>query len=111
MTSPKSLRLMLLLTSVLALTLVSNPFFVSAHKTLSTRSTCTANFTVSERLNTGKEPVGVVVGDFNGDLRNDIVVANSGSNDLSIYLANSHGGFLPAQSYSVGLDPRALQTG
>jgi hypothetical protein len=41
----------------------------------------------------GSDPSWVALGDFNRDGNLDIVVANSGSNTISVLLGNGHGGF------------------
>jgi FG-GAP-like repeat/Divergent InlB B-repeat domain len=50
----------------------------------------------------GTTPACVVVGDFNGDSRIDLAVANSGSGDVSILVGNGDGTFKPAQYFSAG---------
>jgi len=46
----------------------------------------------------GLDPQGLVVGDFNGDGKLDLAVANAGSNEVSILLGNGNGTFSdPAQ--------------
>ncbi len=50
----------------------------------------------------------VVVADLTGDGISDIVVANSGSNSVSILRGNGDGTFEPANAYAVGDDPRGL---
>jgi hypothetical protein len=46
----------------------------------------------------------VAVGDFNNDSRLDIVVANSGTNNVGIFLSNGSGTFSNQITYSTGLD-------
>jgi hypothetical protein len=46
----------------------------------------------------------VAVGDFNNDSRLDIVVANSGTNNVGIFLSNGTGTFSNQTTYSTGLD-------
>ena len=41
----------------------------------------------------GTSPSAIVAGDFNGDGRTDLAVANSGSNDVSVLLGNGDGTF------------------
>lgn len=57
----------------------------------------------------GQWPESVVVGDFNGDGRPDIAVANFLSNNVSVLLQNSDGTFQTAVNYPVGRDPISLQ--
>ena len=52
-----------------------------------------------------------MTGDFNGDGRTDLAVANSGDNDVSILLGNGDGTFQPQVTYAVGSDPVALVAG
>jgi hypothetical protein len=49
-------------------------------------------------------PCWVAVGDFNNDNRLDIVVANSGTNNVGIFLSNGTGTFSNQITYSTGLD-------
>jgi hypothetical protein len=49
-------------------------------------------------------PCWVAVGDFNNDARLDIVVANSGTNNVGIFLNNGNGTFSSQMTYSTGLD-------
>jgi hypothetical protein len=55
------------------------------------------------------------VGDFNGDGKQDIVVANTGDNsthprNVSVLLGNGNGTFLPAVDYPVAGDPLTVVT-
>jgi len=50
----------------------------------------------------GTNPIGSVVGDFNGDGKPDIAVLNAGSNNVSILLNNGDGTFQPARNFEVG---------
>ena len=49
--------------------------------------------TVVGKLTTGLQPVRVAAGDLNGDGRQDLVVANAGSGDVSVFMATAAGGF------------------
>jgi hypothetical protein len=44
-------------------------------------------------FSTGVRPTGVVAGDFNHDGHLDLAILNEGSQDISIFLGNGHGGF------------------
>ena len=52
-----------------------------------------------------------MTGDFTGDGRTDLAVANSDDNDVSIFLGNGDGTFQNQVTYAVGSDPVALVTG
>src|SRR2546428_136988 len=53
----------------------------------------------------------LVVGDFNGDGKLDLAVANSSSTDISVLLGNGDGTFQPATSYGAGVGPWAVVGG
>ena len=59
----------------------------------------------------GSYPVALVTGDFTGDGRTDLAVANFDDNDVSILLGNGDGTFQNQVTYAVGSCPRALVTG
>jgi CSLREA domain-containing protein len=52
---------------------------------------------------TGTDPRSVVVGDFNGDGKQDIAAANFGSNNISVLLGDGAGGFGPAINFGTGV--------
>ncbi|CAF2734521.1 unnamed protein product [Rotaria sp. Silwood2] len=52
------------------------------------------------------QPFSVAIGDFNNDNRSDIVVANSGTGNLSILLGSNNGTFGMEIMYSIGTDSR-----
>jgi uncharacterized protein (TIGR03437 family) len=58
----------------------------------------------------GNAPTGVATGDFNGDGKPDIAIANSGSNNVTILLGNGSGGFSIAAGspVAVGSKPMAI---
>ena len=53
----------------------------------------------------GTAPDALVAGDFNGDGRTDLAVANYGSNDVSVLLGNGDGTFQDQVPYAVGSMP------
>ena len=63
----------------------------------------------------GTAPVSVVAGDFNGDGKLDLVVADAGAyptnGGVSVLLGNGDGTFQAAVNYSAGRSPRSLATG
>jgi RNA polymerase sigma factor (sigma-70 family) len=52
-----------------------------------------------------------VAGDFSGDGRTDLAVANQGSNDVSVLLGNGDGIFQHQVRYAAGAEPDALVAG
>src|SRR5271157_982622 len=62
-------------------------------------------------LSTGTEPGAIVAGDFKGDGRTDLAVANTGSDDVSVLLGNGDGTFQNQARYAAGFGPSALVVG
>jgi len=58
-------------------------------------------------------PTSIAVGDFNGDGKPDLAVANGTSNDVSVLLGNGDGSFQTAVNYAIGssTQPVSLATG
>jgi len=56
-------------------------------------------------------PVSVVVEDFNGDGKLDMVTANFGTNNVSVLLGDGNGIFQAAVNYSVGSYPNSVVIG
>jgi hypothetical protein len=63
----------------------------------------------------GYQPVSVAVGDFNGDGKQDLAVANYGyygnGQGVSVLLGNGDGTFLTAVNYPGGIQPSAVAVG
>src|SRR5213593_887423 len=74
-------------------------------------SPCTPTFRIAQRLKTEHLPVAVATGDFNVDGKEEFIVANSGSNTLSIFLNDGKGNFTSPRTYNVGPNPRAIAVG
>ena len=53
----------------------------------------------------------MAVGDFNGDGKLDLVVANRASNNVSVLLGNGNGTFQAAVNYAAGSKPRSVAVG
>ncbi len=53
----------------------------------------------------------LISGDFNGDGKTDLVVANSSSDTVSVFLGNGDGTFQTSEQYEVGDGPSALVAG
>ena len=51
------------------------------------------------------------MGDFNGDGKPDLAVANSGSNNVSVLLGNGDGTFQAAVNYAAGNAPNSVAVG
>src|SRR5215468_400515 len=62
-------------------------------------------------LTAGSEPAAIVSADFNGDGIADLAVANSGSNNVSIFLTQAVIKFASPLIYDVGGRPRAIVAG
>ena len=59
----------------------------------------------------GTSPYALATGDFNGDGKLDVLVANSGSNTVSYLAGNGDGTYAPKQDLTVGGTPVAISTG
>jgi hypothetical protein len=86
----------------------SNVFYIPVGSTLVSSSFPSAP---SSSVAVGTQPSGLVTGDFNGDGKIDLAVANSGSNTVSILLGNGDGTFTAATPVAVGSGPAWLVTG
>ena len=69
------------------------------------------DFAPAKTYPVGTSPSAIVIGDFNGDGKQDIAVANSGSNNVSILLGNGDGTFRPAENFDAGNSPSAILLG
>jgi len=61
-----------------------------------------------QKLDVGVDPFRIVVSDLNGDSFVDLLVANRGSNDLSLLFGDEQGKFQEEKRIPVGLFPTAL---
>ncbi|WP_353851885.1 Calx-beta domain-containing protein [Microcystis sp. LE18-22.4A] len=59
----------------------------------------------------GTRPISVTVGDFNGDGKSDLAVANHSSSNVSVLLGTGTGSFGPATNFTVGISPRSVTVG
>jgi FG-GAP-like repeat/IPT/TIG domain len=60
---------------------------------------------------TGRGPVAIAVGDFNGDGAPDLVTANARGSTISVLLGNGSGGFAAKSDFATGPNPRAVAVG
>src|ERR1041385_4398302 len=77
----------------------------------SSASSGTPSFTAATNITVGTNPQSVAVGDFNGDSKLDLAVANSGSGNVSILLDNGSGSFNPLSPVVVGGTPVSVTVG
>src|SRR5262249_41294923 len=73
--------------------------------------TAPASFGAVQSFAVGSGPRFVAVGDFNGDGKKDLAVANFGDNSASVLLGNGDGSFGPAVNSPVGMGPRCVAVG
>ena len=59
----------------------------------------------------GNAPAGIVSGDFNRDGKPDIIVSNSGSSNISVFLGIGNGSFRSRRDFVAGSQPQALASG
>ncbi len=73
-------------------------------------------FTPQQSFATGSQPMAVAVGDFNGDGKPDLAVANYVANNVSVLLNTTPAGattpsFAPQQTFATGQGPSAVAVG
>jgi hypothetical protein len=75
--------------------------------------TPTLSFRSPLRLAVGTHPVAVMIADVNRDGKPDLIVANGGSQNLSVYLGDSKGGFVQAEGspFPAGQNPSDIALG
>src|SRR2546428_6100846 len=69
------------------------------------------SFAAARTFDAGSSPVWVAVGDFNGDGKFDLAVANFHSANVSVLLGKGDGTFQPAANYNVGANPICVAVG
>lgn len=60
---------------------------------------------------TGSGPTSVITADLNGDGKQDLAVANSASNNVSVLLGNGDGTFAAKTDFTTGMGPRWVTAG
>jgi hypothetical protein len=68
-------------------------------------------FQAARSFAAGPTPRSVAVGEFDGDGRLDLAVANYGSNTVSVLLGNGDGTFQAARSFATGSGPNSVAAG
>src|SRR6185369_2682810 len=71
----------------------------------------TPTFGAATNFTVGTGPVSVAVGDFNGDGKLDLAVANQTTNNVSVLLGNGAGSFGAATNFAVGTLPTPVAVG
>jgi hypothetical protein len=83
---------------------------------LSNPQSSSADFATQQTFAVGTQPAAVAVGDFNGDGKPDLVIANASSNTVSVLLNTTPAGattpsFAAQQTFAVGMSPEAVAVG
>ena len=64
-----------------------------------------ATFAPPKTFGVGSNPLSVAVGDFNSDGNADVVIANFGSDDVSVLMGNGRGYFAAKKTFFAGTSP------
>src|SRR5262245_51696501 len=78
---------------------------------LEERSVLSVTFAPVVQYDAGTFPIAAAVGDFNGDSKADLAVANRTSNNVSVLLGNGDGSFQGAVHHGVGEFPCDVAVG
>lgn len=69
------------------------------------------SFSGPTNFSVGNTPQSVAVGDFNGDGKQDLAVANLNGGNISILLGNGNGTFGSAANFAAGFGPNSVTVG
>jgi uncharacterized protein (TIGR03437 family) len=75
------------------------------------KSVAAQAFQISASYSLGQSPSALAAGDFNGDGKVDLAVANESSNSLSVLLGKGDGSFASPATYDVGSGPWFVSVG
>jgi hypothetical protein len=89
----------------------SNNISILSNTTVTSTPSGPISFGTAVNYNVGTTPEAVAIGDFNGDGKLDLVVTNSGSNNVSILLGTGTGSFGAATPYGAGTGPTSVVIG
>src|SRR5262245_51647804 len=101
-------------TSLLRPTFITGLLLLSSlfHREPVWAAACPAiNFVATGTFGAGINPVSVAVGDFNGDGKPDLVLANGGTSNVSVLLGNGDGTFQSAASFGGLSGPLSVAVG
>jgi plastocyanin len=70
-----------------------------------------ASYAPAAAVGVGTSPRSTAIGDFNRDGKQDLAVANQGSNNISVLLGDGAGAFSPAANFVVGSTPFSVAVG
>src|SRR6185369_12333620 len=62
-------------------------------------------------LDAGGNVASIAIADLNGDGKDDLVTANSNTNNISIFFGHGNGSFMPRVQIAVNASPRFVGTG
>ncbi len=78
---------------------------VSVYRNTSTSGSITSgSFATNIDFTTGTNPIGIAIGDIDGDGKPDLAVTNAGSNTVSIYMNTSTSGSITSGSFATNVD-------
>ena len=85
---------------------------VSVFKNTGTNGT--VSFSARQDFTTGTNPIGISIGDLDGDGKQDLAVTNTGSNTVSVFRNTGTSGtisFAAKQDYTTGTTPQSVSIG